>query len=205
MKSTFVGLAGIGVAVLSILTTAHSIAANDDHYPKLEAKPVFNAAGELVQPENFRRWIYIGSPLTPNALNGGAANFPEYHNVYVQRGAFKHYRETGTWPEGTMMVKELQLTKAGGDFEDGSRLEVSGRGYFPSAVNGLDVSVKDSARFAETNNWGYFNFGHHAPPYAVSAAALPAGACAQCHIDNADEDMVYTNFYESILTPLPTK
>jgi hypothetical protein len=30
-------------------------------------------------PKNFHEWIYVGSPLTPNALNGGQANFPEYH------------------------------------------------------------------------------------------------------------------------------
>ena len=28
----------------------------------------------------------------------------------------------------------------------------------------MDVTVKDSKRFANTNNWGFFNFGHHAWP-----------------------------------------
>ena len=102
------------------------------------------------------------------------------------------------------MVKELQLVKGGGDFGDGSRLEVSGRGYFPATVNGMDVSVKDSTRFADTDNWGYFNFGHHAQPYEASAPAMPREACAQRHIDNAHEDMVYVDFYRPILTPLQT-
>ena len=101
-----------------------------------------------------------------------------------------------------MMVKELQLVQEG-EFEDGSRLEASGRGYFPAQVNGMDVSVKDSNRFADTNNWGYFNFGHHAPPYLASAPEAPVENCAGCHMAQAHEDMVFVNFYKSILDPLP--
>jgi len=173
-------------------------------YADVDFKPEFNAAGELVQPKGFRLWTFIGTPLTPNGLNNGAAGFPEYHNVYVQPKAFDHYRATGEWPEGTMMVKELQLVKTdAGNFDDGSRMEPSGRGYFPAVVNGLDVSVKDSSRYADTDSWGYFNFGHNPPPYAASAPAAPKEACAQCHIDNAHEDMVFIEFYKSILEPLP--
>lgn len=102
-----------------------------------------------------------------------------------------------------MMVKELQLVDGPAEFEDGSRYEPSGRGYFPGAVNGLDVSVKDSRRFAESQNWGYFNFNHSAPPYLASAGVRPIGECAGCHIANADEDMVYVKLYKPILDPLP--
>lgn len=168
-----------------------------------ENLPVFNDKGELEQPVNFRQWVFIGSPLTPNGLNNGEAGFPEYHNVYVQPSAFEHYRKTGKWPEGTTMVKELQLVKES-EYPDGSRNEASGRGYFPAAVNGIDVSVKDSKRFAETQGWGFFNFGHHAPPYAKTAAAAPAEVCAACHVASAHEDMVFVEFYKPILTPLPT-
>ncbi len=197
----------IGAAALALSAVAvTSVAQNRSNYPDLDYKPVFNDEGDLVLPKDFRRLIFIGSPLTPNGLNNGAAGFPEYHNVYTQPKAFDAYRTTGKWPEGTMMIKELQLVKTDDDnFEDGSRLEPSGRGYFPAAVNGMDVSVKDSKRYADTNGWGYFNFGHNAPPYAASAPAAPKEACAQCHIDTADEDMVFVEFYKSILEPLPTK
>lgn len=194
-------LAGAGIYFVG--ANAPIANAQTSNYPNIEFGPQFNAQGELVQPTGFRQWVFIGSPLTPNGLNAGNAGFPEYHNVYVEPAAFNHYRETGEWPEGTMMVKELQLVQPG-QFDDGSRVEPSGRGYFPAQVNGLDVSVKDSARFGDTDNWGYFNFGHNAPPYLASAPAAPAEACAGCHIDNAHEDMVFVNFYKSILDPLPT-
>ncbi len=159
--------------------------------------PKWTASGELLLPKGYHEWIYLGSPLTPNALNGGNAPFPEYHNVYVQPEAYRAYRQTGEFPEGTILLKELQLTRPATN-DDGSSVEVSGRGFFPAALNGIDISVKDSKRFEDTNDWGFFNFGHHAPPYAKSAAALPADACANCHIANADK-MVFRKFYQPIL------
>ena len=48
--------------------------------------------------------------MTPNALNGDHAGFPEYHNVYIEPGSYELYRKTGVFPDGTMFFKELQLT-----------------------------------------------------------------------------------------------
>ena len=189
------GAAAITVAmlVISILTPA----AQSNAMAAKGWGPQWTADGKLKLPEGYHEWVFLGSPLTPNALNGGEAPFPEYHNVYVQPQAFRAYRQTGEWPEGTIMLKELQLL-LNGDSADGSSLEVSGRGYFPGARNGIDISVKDSRRFAATNGWGFFNFGHHAPPYPASAEAAPLDACASCHIANAD-DMVFSKFYKPIL------
>src|SRR6478672_926974 len=98
--------------------------------------PQYTASGELKLPENsiWREWVFVGEPLTPNALNGGQAGFPEYHNVYIEPGSYDIYRKTGIFPDGTIFFKELQLTLPG-QYPDGSRTEVSGRGYFPAAFN----------------------------------------------------------------------
>jgi hypothetical protein len=184
------GLA-LGVAVFAASPISTPAFAQDT----ADWKPKWTANGELILPEGYREWVYLGSPLTPNALNGGEAGFPEYHNVYVHPAAYAEYKKTKVFPEGTILLKELQLTQEAQE-DDGSRSEVSGRGYFPGAFNGIDIAVKDSTRFADSQNWGYFNFGHHAPPYAETAAAAPTSACAQCHIDSADEDMVFTRFYQ---------
>jgi hypothetical protein len=50
--------------------------------------PEYTADGDLILPKNFETWVYVGSPLTPNALNGGMANFPEFHNVYIEPGSY---------------------------------------------------------------------------------------------------------------------
>jgi hypothetical protein len=155
--------------------------------------PEYTASGELILPKNFHEWVYVGSPLTPNALNGGTAGFPEYHNVYIEPGSYEIFKQTGQFPEGTILFKELQLTLQG-ENPDGSRTEPSGRGYFPGKFNGADVTVKDSKRFPESNGWGYFNFNHHEPK-APTAKVKDKSDCAYCHIASAKKDEVWTQFY----------
>lgn len=153
----------------------------------------YTASGDLILPENFHEWVYVGSPLTPNALNDGQANFPEFHNVYIEPCSYEVYKKTNVFPEGTIFFKELQLVLPG-EFPDGSRNEPSGRGYFPGKLNGADVTVKDAKRYADSGGWGYFNFNHHEPK-AATASVLPTEECAFCHIASAKKDDVWTQFY----------
>ena len=157
--------------------------------------PEYTASGELILPKNsiWREWVFVGAPLTPNALNGGKAGFPEYHNVYIEPGSYEIFKKTGEFPDGTIMFKELQLTLPG-ENADGSRTEPSGRGYFPGPFNGADVTVKDTKRYAATGGWGFYNFNHHEPK-APTATLKPREECAYCHIANAKKDEVWTQFY----------
>lgn len=155
--------------------------------------PEYTAEGDLILPKGFEKWVFVGAPLTPDALNGGAAGFPEYHNVYIEPGAYEIYLKTGEFPEGTIMFKELQRTLEK-QFDDGSRNEASGRGFFPGKLNGADVTVKDSKRFADTANWGYFNF-NHSEPKAATAKVKAKEECASCHIAGAKKDSTWVQFY----------
>src|SRR5215471_16946430 len=93
-------------------------------------------------PTGFRKWVFVGAPLTPNALNNGKANFPEYHHVYIEQKNVDAYLKTGEFPEGTVIVKELTRV-LDPYYPDGSRQEPSGRGYFNGEYNGIDVTVKN--------------------------------------------------------------
>jgi hypothetical protein len=161
--------------------------------------PEYAADGSLLLPRNWRSWIFIGAPVTPNALNNGEASFPEFHNVYIEPGSYAIYMKTGEFPEGTIFFKELQLALPG-ESPDGSRTEPSGRGYFPGPYNGADVTVKDSKRYASTGGWGYYNFNHHEPK-APTAMPRSIGECASCHIANAKKDDVWTQFYPLLDEP----
>jgi hypothetical protein len=167
-----------------------SVAADTQH-----STAVFDSDGKLKLPTGYRRWIFVGAPLTPNGLNNGKAGFPEYHHVYVAEKNLDVYLKTGSFPEGTVIVKELTRV-LNPTFPDGSRTEPSGRGYFNGEFNGMDVTVKDSKRFANTNGWGFFNFGHHPLPYAESAKEASAAECADCHASFvAKTDMTWIQFY----------
>jgi hypothetical protein len=139
------GIAFLGVAIT--LFHAQPVVAQTRH-----SAAVFTADSRLEIPEGFRRWVQVGTPLTPNGLNDGKAGFPEFHNVYIQAQNVDAYMKTGQFPEGTIIVKELTRVLSP-TFPDGSRVEPSGRGFFNGEFNSIDLTVKDSKRFAKTNGW----------------------------------------------------
>ena len=157
----------------------------------------FTGAGEAQIPEGWREWVFVGSPLTPNALNGGEAPFPEFHNVYVEPSAYAHYARTGEWAEGTQIVKELVSVRSNNNNpETGASAEVSGIGYQQGEFAGLELTVKDNNRFSDmAGGWAYFSFGHQPEPYNNTAAAFPEASCNSCHAGSAETDFVFTQFY----------
>lgn len=188
LTALFGGIAVIGAAV-SLLMTRPAVAQTQG------SAAVFTSDGKLQIPTGFRSWVFVGAPMTPNGLNGGNAGFPEFHHVYIQPRNVEAYMKTGQFPEGTVIVKELTRVLSP-TFPDGSRNEPSGRGFFNGEFNGIDLSLKDSKRFAKTNGWGFFTFGHHPLPYEKAAAEAPAKVCADCHKANvAKTDMTWIQFY----------
>jgi len=156
---------------------------------------VFLPDGKVKLPTGFRKWVFVGAPLTPNGLNNGSAGFPEFHHVYVEQKNVDAYLKTGEFPQGTVFVKELTRLLSP-VFPDGSRKEPSGRGFFNGELNGIDMTVKDGKRFAKTNGWGFFTFGHHPLPYAETAEEAPISQCGGCHVANvAKTDMTWIQFY----------
>jgi cytochrome P460 len=192
-------LIGVGAAVFQNKPVAAQAKQSQSKPTAAQAKQPggaqFTPDGKMKLPTGYREWVFLGSPLTPNALNGGKASFPEFHNVYVERRNFDAYQKTGDFPEGTVLVKELVLLQKP-TFPDGSQQAPSGRGYFDGNFNCMDVSVKDTKKYAKTNGWGYYTFGHHPEPCEATAAEKPVAECAGCHIANvAKTDMTYVQFY----------
>ena len=196
------------VAASSFLFNTGPVVAQTQEYP------VYDSAGRVKTPTGYRAWVFVGAPLTPEGLNNGKyncnqpggctrSNFPEYHDVYIEKKNVDAYLKTGSFPEGTVIVKELtRVLKP--TFPDSSRTEPSGRGYFNGEYNGIDMTVKDSKRFAATNGWGFFTFGHHPLPYDPTSEERPVTECAGCHIANvANTDMTWIQFYPQLRDKQP--
>ncbi len=148
----------------------------------------FNAAGELIRPEGYREWIFVGTPLTPDDMNRGNAAFPEFHSVYIDPGSWEHWKRTGRFPDGTILMKEL--------ISVGSKAAASGKGYFMGDFIGLEATIKSEARFPdEPGHWAYFSFTDQGGPLLDTSAAFPAADCNACHDANADDDWVFTQYY----------
>ncbi len=154
-----------------------------------DAEPFNYKDGKLQRPEGYREWIYVGTPVTPNDMNDGKAAFPEHHNVYMEPGAWKHWKKTGTFKDGTILMKELVSV--------GSKSAVSGNGYFQGEFIGLEATIKSKRHFPdEPGNWAYFSFStpdHKA--LTPTATPFPAAACNACHQGAAADDFVFTQYY----------
>jgi hypothetical protein len=186
--STQILRASVVVAAIAALFIGVYCAIPSLSQAKDEMKAMFTSDGELIQPEGYREWMHVGTPLTPNDLNPPEAAFPEFHNVYIDPDSYAHYKKTGKFPEGTTLIKELVSV--------GSKAAASGKGYFMGEFVGLEASVKSAKRFPkEPGNWGYFTFSHEPPPYPAKAKLQPTETCNSCHEGAAKEDWVFTQYY----------
>lgn len=149
----------------------------------------YDAKGQLIRPTGYREWVYIGAPLTPNDMNNGKAAFPEFHNVYIDPVSWRHWKKTGKFKDGTMIVKELVSV--------GTKSSSSGKGYFMGEFIGLEAVVKDQRRFpAADNYWGFFRFttdDHHTLLH--KSGVMKSESCAACHGANAGQDMIFIQHY----------
>ncbi len=194
--SVIAGIAVVAViAGLSYMLTGPAVPPASAQPNAPAALVEFTADGKLKQPVGYRKWVYIGTPVTPNDMNDGEASFPEFHEVYMDPESFAYYEKTGKFRDGTVLIKELSSV--------GSKEAPSGKGYFQGDFTGLEASVKDSKRFKdEPGHWAYFSFGHKYPLKA-EAAKNPASACNQCHQDNATTDWVFSQYYPVLRAAAP--
>ena len=190
------------VLVTGLISDNWSTAAQDGGYA-----PEFTDDGHLKLPKEklWREWPFIGSLVTPNALNDGNAPFPEHHAVYIDPVSWAHYKKTGKFREGTVLAKELTRVRApDGANENGSTDEVSGTGYFMGAFSGFEITIKSKALYPdEPGNWAYYSFGHQPEPYNSTAMKQPTDACNTCHEASAAEDFVFSQFYPVLLEAKP--
>lgn len=64
----------------------------------------------------------------------------KFHNVYIDPDSWAHWKRTGEFREGTILVKEL--------ISVGSKVAVSGNGYFMGEYIGLEATIKSKEHFA---------------------------------------------------------
>ena len=171
--------------VIAFTLAAFALNARGEHH---EHEAQFTVDGKLIRPVGWREWVFVGSPVTPNSLNGGMAPFPEIHTVYLDPTSWAIWKDSGTFREGTMFAKELSSVCA--------TSATSGVGYFNGENQGFEIAYKNTSKYPnEPGGWVYFTYGHHAEPYADAVAPMATAACAACHEAAAAEDMVFTQYY----------
>jgi Cytochrome P460 len=175
---------------------------SESQRPAATAAPQYSAAGELLLPEDFANWIFVGSNLGLEYRSDDAPADPQdskseaeaaealhkanFHNVYINPEAYAEYCRTGTFPEKTVLVLDIYRAERG---QPGS---VVSQGLFPGTRKEIAVAVKNSQRpDGSKTNWAYYDF----PIGQRSAKAFPDKACYDCHLKHADRDNVWVQFY----------
>lgn len=193
-RTGIAALSGATIAIAASFFLSAKGVAGPVPGPSLDSSPArFTAKNELQRPTDYRSWVFMGTPLTPNDMNNGAAAFPEFHHVYIDPGSYEHYKWTGEFRDGTVIVKELVAV--------GSKQAASGKGYFAGDFLGVEAMVKSKDRFGDApGNWGFFRFTDEEAAKkgmlgTVKRTAPNVGAsCTGCHAA-AQHDRVFTQHY----------
>ena len=157
--------------------------------PSSSAAPAYTADGQLRLPEDYRLWVYLttGFDMSYNpALRMGHHMFD---NVFVNPDAYRSFLQTGTWPDKTMLVLEARGAESKGS--------INKLGQYQGTLMGMEIHVRDDARFP--GKWAFFAFDEGKP-----APMIPQSAdCYSCHTDHAAVDTTFVQFYPTLL-PIAT-
>ena len=149
-------------------------------------KPSYASNGEMQIPVNYRQWQFVGSNLGIGYSDPSADSKPgSFKNIYIRPDAYKAFKETGKFPDKTVLVMEV--------FTAGEKASPAKTGHFEEKLLGIEAAVKDEAKFPE-EKWAYYNFigKEKALP---TAKAFPKNSCWSCHKEHASVDNVFVQFY----------
>lgn len=176
----------IKVALLGLVALLSSAAYEQIAAPHGVA-PEYTSDGQLKMPEHYREWVYLttGIDMSYNpALQ--SADHSMFDNVFVNPEAFNVFRETGTWPDKTVLVLESRVAVSKGS--------INQKGHYQGGdVMGLEVHVKDQARFPD--KWAFFGFDD-----STTAKMIPTSMeCYSCHATHGAVDTTFVQFYPTLL------
>ncbi|MGI9262270.1 MAG: cytochrome P460 family protein [Woeseiaceae bacterium] len=176
-----------GFAAVAIVGLAFLPAMADEDF-----SPYVDGDGNIEFPEGFRSsMVHLGSWFVPE---GGASGF---HDVYTEKESVEAYRETGKFPDGATLVKELRAAEAG-DYTTGQGVQ-----YATDGLKQWFVMIKDSkGRFTDNPLWGDgWGWALYMPAdTGTNVAANYQSDCLGCHVPAKDNDWVYTEAYPTLFS-----
>jgi hypothetical protein len=188
-------------AFLSAVLTAASdeVRPKSQSQPRPASSPQYTDKGELKRPTGFETWVFVGSNIGLEYSNDVSKARPprkdqdkpigNFHNVYINPEAYATFMKAGKFPDKTVLVLDIFKSR-----EREPRNIVS-EGLFPGDPAGIAVAVKNSARpDGSKTDWAYYDFGLDKP----TAKAFADKACYDCHLEHADDDNVWVQFYPTL-------
>jgi len=147
------------------------------------AAPRYAEDGGLIPPTDYREWIFLSSGVDMSYSDAPAtAGHSVFDNVFVEPSAWRAFKATGHWPDGTVFVLENRAAASKGSINQHGQYQTEDR-------IGWEAHVRDEARFK--GGWGFFAFAGPGP-----ARMIPYSApCYACHEAHGAVDTSFTQFY----------
>jgi hypothetical protein len=140
---------------------------------------VFYGAESVQYPENFRRWVHVGTGVI---LPGGPLPESEQgmHHIFANPKAVDGYA-SGDFADGAVIVYELrEAQQKGGVIFEGERRRV-------------DVMIKDSTLYKSTGGWRFERFfGNDQTQDAVHDSRT---SCFECHANAKTHGFVFSQLH----------
>src|SRR3989442_5014473 len=100
-----VNMTGRTAIAIALLLAACGIVASEEA-PKM-AEPRYAEGNQLIRPEGYRQWMFVGANLGMGYTEGKAAKTPAFHNIFIQPDAYRRFAAMGKFPDKTMLVMEV--------------------------------------------------------------------------------------------------
>jgi hypothetical protein len=185
-----INVLGVAVAVLSAMVAVAAHGGVDttasNGAPKAEA--VVDADGNLHVPNAYRTtYQFLGSWAVAAGQGQGSK---EVHVVYASPGTIAAYRDSGSFPDGAVLVKEV--------FHAATGQMTTGTVSHADTLKGWFVMVKDSkGRHAGNKLWGDgwgWSWFDAANPLITTSTDYRAD-CQSCHVPARTSDWIYIAGY----------
>ena len=147
---------------------------------------VVSADGAIALPIDFDTWPTLGSWSTAGA--DGVQN--GMHQVYASPGAIEGFRASGTFADGTVLVKEVRGANTAA-LSTGAASYATEKQVWFVMVKDAENRFPDNALWGDGWGWALFE----AADPSKQAASDYNTDCKGCHIPAESQDWVYAEAY----------
>lgn len=152
----------------------------------------FDAAGNILVPDDLDEWIFIGSSLgmgySQQVFDPDSPGM--FQIVRMEPQAFKAFKDTGTFVDGTMFSLHFYGSQ--------NAISTNRAGYVMDDLHFAEIHYKDNERFPDGSN--FYNLVNGEP--IGTEIPLP-NDCVTCHERDGAYDGVFVQFYPTMLEYLP--
>lgn len=141
---------------------------------------LYAVAADVQFPDNFRRWVHVGTGVILPGTNPQLKSEEGMHHIFANEKAVAGYA-SGDFTDGSTIVYELrEAQQKNGVIFEGERRRV-------------DVMIKDSSHDATTGGWRFERFWGNDP--TQNAVQDSGASCFACHSNAKAHGFVFSQLH----------